>query len=150
MKTKIKTGRKAQYPTLFDRVMANTTILPWSGCWVWEGSVQHQGYGVITVYRGNRVTRGILGLSRRSRYLMSLAVHRIMYQIIYNKLLDTRTVLRHKCNVRTCWNPDHLQEGTQKENIMDQLEAGTNINYTGKTRWARNKQRVQELLERGY
>lgn len=33
-------------------------------------------------------------------------------------------ICRHTCDVKLCWNPDHLIDGTQADNIRDAMERG--------------------------
>lgn len=33
-------------------------------------------------------------------------------------------VIRHKCDVRACINPEHLESGTQKQNVYDAINRG--------------------------
>ena len=33
-------------------------------------------------------------------------------------------VVRHKCDNKSCLNPDHLEVGTQRENIQDAIDRG--------------------------
>lgn len=44
-------------------------------------------------------------------------------------------VVRHKCHNRACWNIEHLEIGTQSENILDSVRRGTHY----KTRTKRDK-----------
>lgn len=140
--------KNRKYPTLYDRLLANTEILPWSGCWVWLGSVNHRGYGVCVVYRGMKAIGKVLGVAKRKPFRYPVYIHRTMYQIAFNKELAPDIVLRHTCNIRACWNPDHLLEGSQLQNIQDQYRAGTNVNQTGRnhnTAWL-----TKRILENGY
>lgn len=66
------------------------------GCWVWNGSVNHAGYGII-------------GYQGRSRL-----VHRLIYVGIFG---DTDRVLHHLCREPRCVNPWHLQPLTRKEHM---------------------------------
>lgn len=150
-----KTGRKPTYNTLIDRVMANTIILPWSGCWIYMGSTNSRGHGMISVYRGRVFRRKVLGVPQTVKYLReTLSVHRTLYKIIFNKDLPDSTVLRHfYCDIPCCWNPDHLKEGSQADNINDQIVRGTNINQK---RWYHKRQEetskylVGRILDSGF
>lgn len=51
-------------------------------------------------------------------------LHRFLYQEKYGKL-DSKTVVRHKCNNRACINLEHLISGTQADNVMDSVIAKT-------------------------
>jgi hypothetical protein len=71
---------------------------PNSGCWIWLGAVQKNGYGHFWI--DGRTVRA----------------HRHAYIEKYGPIPDD-LVLDHKCRVRCCVNPDHLELVTTKENI---------------------------------
>jgi len=66
-------------------------------CWLWKGSLW-DGYGRYAI--------------NRKLYL----VHRMAYAVLKQKLGDN-TQIDHLCRVKTCVNPDHLEEVSKKENI---------------------------------
>lgn len=45
-------------------------------------------------------------------------VHRYVY-ILFNSELDSKTVVRYKCDNPNCINPTYLEIGTQKDNMKD-------------------------------
>lgn len=73
---------------------------PNSGCWLWTGSLNNEGYGQVNI---NKKTT---------------SAHRVSA----NAPLDK--VVMHKCDVRCCVNPDHLVLGTQRDNIWDMHRKG--------------------------
>jgi hypothetical protein len=75
-------------------------------CMLWKGGKSSAGYGYYTVNKKN------------------WRVHRLSYYLAHNQI-DDKLVIRHLCNNKLCVNPEHLAEGTQKENIQDQITAGT-------------------------
>ena len=75
-----------------------------SGCWLWLGSV-NSGYGVISI-RGKR------------HY-----AHRLSWECHYRLDIPAGQVIRHKCNTPLCVNPQHLQTGTQQQNVDDMIQA---------------------------
>lgn len=81
--------------------LSNTIPEPNSGCFIWLGAVSGSGYGQIKLF------------GKQSN------AHRIVYELANNKVLDTCTVVRHKCDNPLCVNPDHLCEGTQMDNRQD-------------------------------
>jgi hypothetical protein len=70
-----------------------------SGCWIWLGSVHENGYGVMSF------------ANERAR------VHRLAYEL-YRGPIPLGLVLDHKCRVRCCVNPDHLELVTIGENVL--------------------------------
>lgn len=71
---------------------------PNSGCWLWTGSIDRDGYGRAR-YKG---------VPRRA--------HRILYETERGPI-PAGLVLDHKCRNPGCVNPDHLEPVTQAENI---------------------------------
>lgn len=85
--------------------MTKFTPEPNSGCWLWDGRVTIFGYGQITLYgKGEQA-------------------HRASWRLFRGPIHDGMCVL-HKCDVRSCVNPDHLWLGTQVENIADMVGKG--------------------------
>ena len=70
--------------------------LPWSGCWLWVGYTEPNGYG--------RYGRG-----------RTLA-HRLVYWLTTG---ISPAQLLHTCDQPSCVNPEHLKPGTQSDNIRD-------------------------------
>lgn len=79
-----------------------------SGCWEWRGARNELGYGLISAER-----QGIVGAR----------AHRLMYELTTGDLLEDR-VLRHKCDNPSCVNPDHLEPGSQRDNMRDMADRG--------------------------
>lgn len=75
------------------------------GCWIWQGTIKRDGYGVLMVK----------GISTRA--------HRHSYELFKRYIQRTMRIL-HSCHNTKCVNPDHLREGTHKENCEDMIKAG--------------------------
>jgi hypothetical protein len=73
-----------------------------SGCWAWIGTKDRQGYGRF-------------GMGGRSN---TQPAHRFAYERWVGPV-PADAVIRHKCHNRSCVNPDHLELGTQKQNMGD-------------------------------
>lgn len=72
------------------------------GCWIWNAKKDRRGYGYCRV----AFSGGTIWGAHRASYLA------------FNKRLTEGLVIHHTCNVPACVNPQHLQEVTQKENIL--------------------------------
>ena len=80
---------------VFDRYVIPE---PNSGCWLWLGPFFKTGYGRFSV-------------KGRTYY-----THRVALQLQGVNIPDHLEV-DHKCNTRSCCNPDHLQLVTHSENL---------------------------------
>lgn len=78
-----------------DRITARTEIETTTGCLVWTGDVDRDGYGRTSVH----------GRMRK--------VHRVAYGILQAALLPG-VVLRQECGNRRCWRPSHMQPTTSR------------------------------------
>ena len=92
---------------LFVRLIARLERNP-SGCWVWQGPKNSDGYG--TIGAGGRRGKGVY-------------CHRLMWSLVHGPIPDGMCVL-HRCDVPACVNPDHLFLGTIKDNNYDMLRKG--------------------------
>lgn len=60
----------------------------------------------------------------------SVKSHRWMYSFIHG-MIDAELVVRHKCDVPNCVNPDHLELGTSRDNTHDMYVRGRNPDRRG-------------------
>ena len=81
------------------------------GCWLWTGTTDKAGYGVIRKSKGARNSSG------------RLAAHRWSYMLHKGPIPDGLHVL-HSCDNPTCVNPAHLRAGTHQDNMRDMVERG--------------------------
>ncbi len=108
----MRTGRPRT--PLIERVLAKVRVDA-SGCWLWLGSTNDQGYGVIT-----------LG----GRHWRKVRVHRAVYEHFVDAIPEGLT-LDHLCRVRNCVNPDHVEPVTRGENVLRGLTtSGENARKT--------------------
>lgn len=70
-----------------------------SGCWLWRAALNNDGYGKFSVARKH------------------WAAHRYSYVAAFGPIPQGLT-LDHKCRIRHCVNPDHLEAVTMRENLM--------------------------------
>lgn len=85
---------------LVNRVMAKVAQDPESGCWLWTGTIDGNGYGVVTLAGGKH---------RRA--------HRVVYEL-HRGPIPEGLQLDHLCRVRRCVNPEHLEPVTNRENTI--------------------------------
>lgn len=90
---------------VLPRLEANIMQEPNSGCWLWMGTCGSHGYGQLSV--GN----------------YPHTAHRLAYEQWVGPIAKGLYVL-HKCDTRSCCNPNHLYLGTQKQNGRDMVERG--------------------------
>lgn len=79
---------------------------PMSGCWLWTGCVNWDGYGTVGIY---------LGGGRRNQKHTTRMAHRLVYELLVGPI--GKPTLDHICRVRCCVNPDHLRPATMFENV---------------------------------
>lgn len=58
------------------------------------------------------------GYIKIKRFNKDFLIHRYVYECINGPILKGFVVM-HKCDNTLCINPEHLQSGTQKENLQD-------------------------------
>lgn len=75
------------------------------GCMLWTGKLRKDGYVNITIG------------SRKDKTRSEKLAHRVAY-IEWRGKIEKGLVLDHLCRNRHCINPWHLQQVTQRENIM--------------------------------
>jgi hypothetical protein len=81
------------------RVWDNVTPEPNSGCWLWAGYVHKNGYATMKLTSGGK----------------AIMAHRASY-IVRHGQIPNNLPLDHKCKVKSCVNPDHLEPVTYAEN----------------------------------
>src|SRR6185312_11520586 len=92
---------------LVVRLMAKVKRDP-AGCWLWTGSTDKNGYGMIG--SGGRSGKNILA-------------HRASYAIANGPIPNGLDVM-HSCDIPSCVNPQHLTVGTALENHKDAVMKG--------------------------
>jgi hypothetical protein len=90
-------------PTLRARLEAKTMPIPWSGCHIFLGALNSDGYGHIGV--GSWGSRAAVIATHQAAVLLA------------GRDIPEGFEPDHKCRVRSCINPDHLEVVTHRVNI---------------------------------
>jgi len=97
-----------------ERILAQVTKDETTGCWVWNGLLDKDGYGQI------------------SDNCKTVRTHKRMYEL-NNGVIPKGMIAGHMCddkypndckNYRKCCNPEHIKPMTNKENIKRASELG--------------------------
>lgn len=91
---------------VIDRFWPKVSVAGDDECWNWNGA-KNKGYGFLSSQRGKAPYKA----------------HRISY-LIHKGALNDGMVIRHKCDNPSCVNPNHLEQGTQKQNANDMVCRG--------------------------
>lgn len=90
--------------TIRERLEAKIQRIPFSGCMIWMGHCDKNGYGLIAV-NGKK----------------SQGAHRVSYTEAYGA---PKNFVCHTCDVPSCINPEHLYDGTNSDNMQDRSRRG--------------------------
>lgn len=82
---------------------------PNSGCWLWTGATNPNGYGIF-----------------RKTTDRNIVAHRFSYESFVCEV-PNGLELDHLCRVRCCVNPDHLEPVTRSENTRRGIAAGNGL-----------------------
>lgn len=95
-----------------------------NGCWLWNGCTGPDGYGIVAIKKpdGKKTTT---------------VVHRRSYLLFVGEIPQGLEI-NHKCSVRLCVNPEHLETMTRSQNQQhawdrDRLNGGRAVRATVKS-----------------
>lgn len=94
-------------PSLIDINYFHQFVKKTQTCWIWQGTQFDSGYGRF--YMHNK----------------SYRAHRFSY-LIYKGKINKGKVICHSCDNPLCVNPDHLWQGTSKQNCYDMIKKNRN------------------------
>ena len=118
-----------------DRLFAQSEPDPFGGCLLWFGCAGTDGYGIISFNSKKTST------------------HRLSYET-FNGPIPDGLIVRHKCDVRACINPNHLLVGTKGDNLVDAYQRNRRIQPAGErcvfaTHTAEEARKVKNLTQAG-
>jgi len=82
-----------------------------TGCWEWQGSLDKDGYGLFWDGEKQKNARA----------------HRFAYERLHGPLGNLQAC--HRCDNPACVRPEHLFEGTNKDNMDDKAEKGRTLGF---------------------
>jgi HNH endonuclease len=94
---------------LNDRFSSKVDKTPGLGvgdCWLWTARINEGGYGQF----------------RPDPKKSHTNAHRVAWELHHDQKIPEGFVIAHKCDIRSCCNPDHLFLATQQENMDDMRE----------------------------
>ena len=89
-------------PNIESRFWSYVEIDDRSKCWEWSGTVDNQGYGVLSTKRG----------------FAAIKAHRLSWYLHYGDIPEGLSVC-HACDNPKCVNPNHLMLGSTTANVID-------------------------------
>ncbi len=72
------------------------------------------------------------------------SAHRYVFSL-YNGEIPKGMIIRHKCDMTLCINPDHLELGTHQDNVRDRVERGRSASGVNNGRSKLSEQNVRDI-----
>lgn len=91
---------------VYERRILERVEVSDGGCWIWQGAMTPNGYGMINAWDRRWLT------------------HRLAYTVMVGPI-PAGLQIDHLCRERACANPAHLEPVTQAENLRRQGAAVT-------------------------
>lgn len=93
--------------SLMARFMDGFKVDEITECWIWIKSTDGHGYGTLASANNGSPKKA----------------HRVSYTLFVGEI-PNGNIVRHKCDIPSCVNPDHLEIGTQADNMQDASKRG--------------------------
>ncbi len=103
--------------TLVDRFLDNSIAEPNTGCWLWLGYVDKDGYGEAWI-----------DAERHRKF----RAHRLSHELFIGEIPAGHDV-HHKCRSRSCINPQHLEALDRRTHIMEFTDGNPAFKNSRKT-----------------
>ena len=91
-----------------QRFESYITVDPHTSCWLWQRACNTSGYGVAI---------------HHNKHWLAHRLACVLYRVTNYQHIQSNVVL-HRCDTPQCCNPQHLQIGTQRENMVDAKHKG--------------------------
>lgn len=91
----------------YRKMIESRSVKDMNGCWIWSGSKNTAGYGVILLRKVKKT---------------ACKVHRLAYTVF--KRNPRKYIVRHTCDNPGCVNPGHLIKGSHADNARDRALRG--------------------------
>lgn len=101
-------GRARCHATMHDKYANSCTIDPVTGCWLYQGSLNTDGYAQIYTKKNGDLNR--TGRSAQTAFLL----HVVAFVAANGR--DPTGQVSHICDRRHCFNPDHCLDETPQVN----------------------------------
>lgn len=102
------------YKTIPESERFNAKVMPEpnTGCWLWFGQFDKDGYGLLKT-------------GSKDKWNNERA-HRVSYRINIGPIPEGYFIC-HKCDNPACVNPDHLFAGNHIDNVTDMISKGRKV-----------------------
>jgi len=87
-----------------ENLLRKLEVIP-EGCWLWTGAKSNNRFGIVKWKK------------------RTWKASRLIYTLLKGEITEGMYLL-HSCDNELCVNPDHLREGTQKDNMKDMYDRG--------------------------